>query len=111
MKIKTIILWSLINSRRHPKLDKNDLRTDNLKSLALALFPGATWTEFGSTLTQLLSVAQTVLWEQYKRLKSADPHSINPNEEIEIAPFLPSNGLEWTTRRWHITLWALLTTP
>ncbi len=96
MKIKTAILWSLLNGRNHPLVADADLTIHALRPLVDGLFPGINYfsvTGFGQVMRDC---AIPVLRKRFPELLTTPSEAVQADALTEIAePFLPSKGYEW----------------
>ena len=98
MKVRKILVWSVIIGWPHPQLNKKE-RREWFVPLVRTLFPGidcikcarSPWA-FSEITKRYLSPA---LIKLFPELELMTHENVNVREKVEVGTFLPSKGSEW----------------
>ncbi len=95
MKIKTVVLWWLINNREHSHLSKKDRRIESVVPIVVALFPGVNYFSFTGFSDLMKKCVRPALKKMFPELVGAGYYSVHQRMMSEVTAFLPSKGYEW----------------
>ncbi len=95
-RVKKAVLWWLVTDVKPPALTAEDQKIESLMPLVSALFPGINYylmTGFGEVMRTCVI---PVLKKQFPEWQTGTAGSVTTSdEEVEIGPFLSSQGYEW----------------
>lgn len=95
-RVKKAVLWWLVTDVKPPVLTAEDQKIESLMPLVSALFPGINYysvTGFGQVMNTCVI---PVLKKRFPEFQAGPAGSIaTSEEEVEIEPFLSSQGYEW----------------
>ena len=109
MKIRTALLWSIMNNEAHESLKNKEKTIAGSMPLVEALFPGINYysiTGFGQVMRDCLL---PVLKKRYPELLTTPVDKVKPEETTDVVTALPSNGYEWkNSAKWQSKFKKLL---
>lgn len=95
-RVKKAVLWWLVTDVKPPVLTAEDQKIESLMPLVSALFPGINYysaTGFGQVMTTCVI---PVLKKRFPEFQAGPVGTVvQSDEEVEIEPFLSSQGYEW----------------
>lgn len=105
MKVRKVIVWSLLNGdlqhdhmKWHPSVREEEIEREQMLKLFWAIFPGA-WCPKGDGDPGLYAVARDwvvpVLKKFQPELVGIQADAVAPDEEVEINNFLPGQKYDW----------------
>ncbi|OGY63945.1 MAG: hypothetical protein A3I89_00610 [Candidatus Harrisonbacteria bacterium RIFCSPLOWO2_02_FULL_41_11] len=95
MKVKTAVLWWLVNNKEHESLTDKDKTIEALMPLVEALFPGINYYSITGFSQVMRDCVIPVLKKRFSELLTTPAEAIKPKATTEIAKVLPSKGYEW----------------
>ncbi len=102
IKIKTSVLWSIINDKEHKSLKEKDKTIEALMPLVSALFPGINYYSITGFSQVMQKCVIPVLRKRYPELLTVAEGKISPKAMTEVTEALPSKGYEWQeSTRWR----------
>lgn len=109
MKIRTAVLWSLINKKEHESLEEKDKTIEALMPLVEALFPGINYYSISGFNHVMRDCVIPVLKKRHAKLLTTPAEKVKPRAMTEIATALPSKGYEWQdSTKWQSKFQKLL---
>lgn len=109
MQFRKALLWSLINSKTHPSLNKKELTIESALSLIDALFPGLNFFSMSGFAEVMRGCAVPALKKRFPELKSMRAQDVGEDEKAEVSKFLPSKRYQWQdSKRWQRKFQKLL---
>ena len=95
MKVKTIVIWTLVNKKEHPLLTKSQMKISSLMPIVEKLFPGINYysmTGFSQVMHECVIPA---LKKLHPELRKTPAEKITKTDTIKLTKLLPSDGYEW----------------
>ena len=96
MKVRTLIVWWLVNGKEPKQLAAKERKIENLMPIVSALFPGINYYSASGFMEVIRTCVVPALKKQFWELLLKTEEEIASDAMTEIAVFLPSNGYEWT---------------
>ncbi|MCI0559871.1 MAG: hypothetical protein MN733_15380 [Nitrososphaera sp.] len=95
MKVRTAVLWWLVNDKEHESLKKKDRTIEKLMPLVEALFPGINYYSISGFSQVIHDCVIPVLKKRHPELLTTPAEKIKPRTMTEVATALASKGYEW----------------
>ena len=95
MKVRTAVLWSILNGNDHESLSKKDKTIEALMPLVKALFPGINYYSITGFSEVMRNCMIPVLKKRHPELLTTPAEKIKPRAMTEVATALLSKGYEW----------------
>lgn len=109
MRVRTAVLWWLLNDKEHPSLKAKDKTIGAVEPLVHALFPGINYYSVTGFCQVMRECVMPVLKKRYPELLTIPEEKVRPRAMTEIAMMLPSKGYEWQkSSRWWSKFQKLL---
>ena len=111
MKVRTAVLWWLVNNKEHETLKEKDRAIEALMPLVSALFPGINYYSITGFSQVMRDCVIPALKKRYPELLTTPAEKIKPKAMTEVATVLPSKGYEWQdSTRWKSKFEKVLAT-
>lgn len=109
MKIRTAVLWWLVNDKEHESLKEKDKTIEALMPLVEALFHGINYYSITGFSQVMRDCVMPVLKKRYPELLTTPAEEVRPRAMTEVATVLPSKGYEWQdSTKWQSKFQKLL---
>lgn len=109
MKIRTAVLWWLVNDKEHESLKEKDRTIESLMPLVSALFPGIDYYSITGFSQVMRDCVIPVLKKRYPELLTMPAEKVKPTSRTEVVVALPSKGYEWQdSAKWRAKFEKLL---
>ena len=96
MEVKSIVLWSIINGKRHRLLEDKYVTPQALEPLVKEIFPGILYftpTGLGDVIHECV---KPVLRKEFEELVGTNGEELSLADKKQIKFTLPCNGNEWS---------------
>lgn len=95
MKVKTAVLWWLVNNNEPNSLEEKDKKIESLIPLVDTLFPGINYFSITGFSEVMQNCVIPALRKRYHKLLLTPAEKIKPRAMTEVTAVLPSKGYEW----------------
>ena len=95
MQAKDTVLWSLINSDRHPAATDEDMTISTLMPMVKTLFPGIDYYSTSGFHSVMRECCIPALRHQFPGLIDSPADKVDLEQEREVTEILPSDGYQW----------------
>lgn len=96
MKYRKVVVWWLVTGVEPPALTIEDQKIESLMPLVKALFPGINYYSITGFSQVMHTCVIPVLKKRFPEFQVGPAGNVaTSDEQIEIEPFLPSQGYEW----------------
>ena len=95
MKVRTAVLWWLVNNQQHPALTEDDMKNVAQKPIVVALFPGIDYYSITGFYQVMNDCVLPALKKQHSDLVGMPLAKVRPNAPREVTRVMASQGYEW----------------
>ncbi len=97
MRCKKLVVWWLVTKQEHPLLTDDDMKIESLIPLVETVLPGVNYFSITGFSQVMKECVIPVLKKRFSGLVSvsADDIAREPEAEVDVEEFFPSDGYEW----------------